>query len=482
MRKSVIVWIYLLRLVCTDTIYNSKACYGSGNLSCVRHDIICNSSQKIAIYDAYFTNNTECGAGVSNCLLNPDNVTEHGNRRFNNTELISLYRNCSIESRCVFQGPRRGDTLTFSVVKYLCIEGDTLNIARGMARICQALPKNDNKTRFNCSIQNDTCLCSFKSFGTATGISVYALDVRLNKGKCLSGLSVRPGNVITTNNCSKLFQPFEELNVTTELPLHMDFKDIPKHSSIWLLIKGTNTGTRVSISPGPTKSNTGAIAGGVVATVLVVLVLTLVSVNIIRHRRVQSEGKEKTASLPKDAKSELTYSLAGTIPQGNYHEIQDLSTQNSGYDYVTTEGVALPTHSNTYFTIEPAGKLIVKDNSAVSAAEGDYDHIGDKPSKPTSDYDTTASVAEAGNTGENSYGYNHFQNKVNSQTHQNDYDTAASATQTVAKIGTTERSTDEDDYDHLHRTTNASKTVSSPYDTTSRVEDNSDYFVAGQVK
>ncbi|XP_067676701.1 uncharacterized protein [Haliotis asinina] len=355
MRKSVIVWIYLLRLVCTDTIYNSKACYGSGNLSCVRHDIICNSSQKIAIYDAYFTNNTECGAGVSNCLLNPDNVTEHGNRRFNNTELISLYRNCSIESRCVFQGPRRGDTLTFSVVKYLCIEG-------------------------------------------------------------------------------------------------------------------------------PTKSNTGAIAGGVVATVLVVLVLTLVSVNIIRHRRVQSEGKEKTASLPKDAKSELTYSLAGTIPQGNYHEIQDLSTQNSGYDYVTTEGVALPTHSNTYFTIEPAGKLIVKDNSAVSAAEGDYDHIGDKPSKPTSDYDTTASVAEAGNTGENSYGYNHFQNKVNSQTHQNDYDTAASATQTVAKIGTTERSTDEDDYDHLHRTTNASKTVSSPYDTTSRVEDNSDYFVAGQVK
>ncbi|XP_046570123.1 uncharacterized protein LOC124278460 isoform X2 [Haliotis rubra] len=153
-----------------------------------------------------------------------------------------------------------------------------------------------------------------------------------------------------------------------------------------------------SLSSGQAESNAGAIAGGVVATVAVVLVVTLVSVWIIRHRRAKSEGKEKTASLPKDAKSDMTYSLAGKISQENYHEIQDTKTQNSDYDYATADDMGLPPTTNTYFTIEPAGKLTANDNSTASAAEGEYDHIGDKPSQQTSDYDTTASVAQPGNT------------------------------------------------------------------------------------
>ncbi|XP_046569516.1 uncharacterized protein LOC124277844 [Haliotis rubra] len=268
----------------------------------------------------------------------------------------------------------------------------------------------------DCSKQNDTNVCSFKSDDTATRISVYALDVRLNQGNGRICLSVRPGNEITTKKCSTVFKPFERLNVTTELPLHIHFKDIRKHSSIWLLIKGTNTRTTYShdsttndsISSGQAESNARAIAGGVVATVAVVLVVTLVSVWIIRHRRAKSEGKEKTASLPKDAKSGMTYSLAGKISQENYHEIQDLKTHNSDYDYATADDMGLPPTTNTYFTIEPAGKLTANDNSTPSAAEGEYDHIGDKPAQQTSDYDTTASVAQPGTIREDSYGYNHF--------------------------------------------------------------------------
>ncbi|XP_046556508.1 uncharacterized protein LOC124265724 isoform X12 [Haliotis rubra] len=483
--------IFIWRKRILGTTYLSKACYGS-DPSCTQHHVSCNSTQKIAIVD-YYTNNPKCTqVGLSSCdNYSADGVTEHEYDRFNYTEMFSLYKKCSTKSQCVFPGPRRNVTRTFSVVKYQCIEGDSLNISEGVVELSQAAINHGNQLMPNCSKRNDTYVCSFKSDDTATRI--YALDVRLNRGnrrKCLSQLSVRHGNVITTNNCSTVFKPFERLNVTTELPLHIRFKDIRKQSSIWLLIKGTNTRTTYShdsttndsIPSGQAESNAGAIAGGVVATVAVVLVVTLVSVWIIRHRRAKSEGKEKTASLPKDAKSGMTYSLAGKISQENYHEIQDLKTHNSDYDYATADDMGLPPTTNTYFTIEPAGKLTANDNSTPSAAEGVYDHIGDKTSQQTSDYDTTASVAQPGNTGEDGYGYNHFQKKANTQTQQNDYDTAASANQAVAQLSLAEKNTDEDDYDHCHRGTNASETVSSPYDSTSGVEDNPDYSVAGQMK
>ncbi|XP_046564686.1 uncharacterized protein LOC124273454 isoform X7 [Haliotis rubra] len=375
MTKSVSVWIYitclccLLQPVCTGIIYTSKVCYGSGR-HCIQHGINCSDTQKIAIVDAYYTNNTECGqTGLANChTVNPDSVTERGYHRFSINEVFSLYKNCSRKPQCRYRAPRRVDAYTFSVVKYRCIE-----------------------TSDPFSMGCDT----------------------------------------------------EDLSTTRQ-----------------------------------TINNTGAIAGGVVATVLVVLIVTLVSVWIIRQRRAKNELKEKEKTSPTDAKPDMTYSLAGKIPQNNYHEIQELKTQNSDYDYATADGMGLPPTTNTYFTIEPAGKQTARDNSAASAAEGEYDHIGDKPSQQTSDYDTTTSVAQPGHIGEEDYGYNHFQKKVNTQTHQNDYDTAASASKAVAQIISTERNTDEDDYDHFHRGTNGSETVSSPYDTTSGVEDNSDYSVA----
>ncbi|XP_046564681.1 uncharacterized protein LOC124273454 isoform X2 [Haliotis rubra] len=408
MTKSVSVWIYitclccLLQPVCTGIIYTSKVCYGSGR-HCIQHGINCSDTQKIAIVDAYYTNNTECGqTGLANChTVNPDSVTERGYHRFSINEVFSLYKNCSRKPQCRYRAPRRVDAYTFSVVKYRCIEtSDPFSMG-----------------------------CDTEDLSTTITNTESIVD------------NVFSTKDITSPDCTTALKTRDVDSTRT--------KDINTHKA------------------GQTINNTGAIAGGVVATVLVVLIVTLVSVWIIRQRRANT-----------DAKPDMTYSLAGKIPQNNYHEIQELKTQNSDYDYATADGMGLPPTTNTYFTIEPAGKQTARDNSAASAAEGEYDHIGDKPSQQTSDYDTTTSVAQPGHIGEEDYGYNHFQKKVNTQTHQNDYDTAASASKAVAQIISTERNTDEDDYDHFHRGTNGSETVSSPYDTTSGVEDNSDYSVA----
>ncbi|XP_046556497.1 uncharacterized protein LOC124265724 isoform X2 [Haliotis rubra] len=514
-----------------DATKTSKACFGSPGLSCTQHNIRCRRNRTIAIYDAYYTDNIECGqAGITECgTVNPDNVTERGYYRFSNIELVSIFNQCSTATLCGYPAPRRSAALNFSVVKYQCIDnGDSLNISGGSAEgvsqvslFHKVLPVSEQQTNMY--------VCNFKSELNTESISVYVLDARLRlgtAGQCFSQLSVLHGNYIATSSCSTVFQPFERLNVTQAISLYISSKGIPRLLSgfIWLRVNasepfnvtcetverttpasgplnvtceavertttGTSTVTTVSqasstehsILSGQTENNTGAIAGGVVATVLAVLVVTLISVWIIRHRRKKSKGKEKTESLSKDAKPDMTYSLAGKIPQNNYHEIQELRTLNSDYDYATADGMVLPPTTNTYFTIEPTGEQTARDNSTASAAEGEYDHIGNKPSQQTSDYDTTASVAQPGNTGEDDYGYNLFQKKVNPQTHQNDYDTAASATQAVAQLSTTERNTDEDDYDHCQRGTNASETVSSPYDTASGIDDNPDYSVAGQMK
>ncbi|XP_048240413.1 uncharacterized protein LOC124139987 isoform X2 [Haliotis rufescens] len=526
METSVIVWqcitifCYILQPVCTATTHTSKACYGSGE-QCVRHGINCSSSQKIAIYDAYYTNNTDCDAGISSCsTVNLDNVTEQGYHRFNNTELVSLYNYCSTENQCVYVAPRRGAALTFSVVKYQCIEKiDLLNISGGVAvGLSQVSLIHGDKRIPSSTPQTNTYVCTFKSNVTATSISVYTLDARSGRGtsgQCLSKLSVLPGDVITTNNCSTPFIPFERLNVTAELPVSLHFSDIirPPSTLVWLLINAsvpfnmeceTDTVTSTESSAITTTNNivstvtrendtgtadqseddTGAIIGGVVATVLVVLVVTLVSVGLIRKRQAKREVMEETTSIPQDVQPDMTYSLAGKIPQNKYNEIQDLKTQNSNYDYTTAGGIAIPTNADTYFIIEPAGKQNTEQFSTSSTTECDYDHIGDKQSLETSEYDTTASVAQSthtgGTIGEDNYGYNLFHKKTNPQTHQNDYDTAASATKAVAQLTRTDRNTDDDDYDHFPRVTN--DLVSSPYDTASGMEDNYDHSVTEQMK
>ncbi|XP_071114779.1 uncharacterized protein [Haliotis cracherodii] len=397
MTESMIIWICLIFFCCilqpcyTGTTKTSKACFGSPGLSCTQHDISCNSNQQIAIYDAYYTDNTECDAALSSCTVNPDNVTEHGHHRFNNAELVSLYNDCSTETRCVFPAPRRG--AVFSVVKYQCI-------------------KTSNPFSLTCR--------------PVTGA-----------GTTISHISQTDGN---------------------------------NHISTETL----------------SKCGTGAIIGGVVATVLAILVVTLVSVRLIRNRRAKSEGKENIASFPLDAQPDMTHSLAGKIPPNNCHDIQDLKTQSSDYDYATADGLAVPPNADTYFMIEPAGKHNSKQFAKASTTESDYDHIGDKPSPQTSDYDTTASVDQhahtGGTNGEDDYGYNLFNTKTNPQKHQNDYDTAVSATKEVAQLSMTNRNTDEDDYDHFPSVINHPKTVSSQYDTASGRADNSDYSVAGPMK
>ncbi|XP_046564684.1 uncharacterized protein LOC124273454 isoform X5 [Haliotis rubra] len=253
MTKSVSVWIYitclccLLQPVCTGIIYTSKVCYGSGR-HCIQHGINCSDTQKIAIVDAYYTNNTECGqTGLANChTVNPDSVTERGYHRFSINEVFSLYKNCSRKPQCRYRAPRRVDAYTFSVVKYRCIENDaSLNISGSSAEgLSQVSLFNTVGAMANSTIQNNTYVCSFKSDDPTTIVSVYSLDVRIRRrtpGQCLSQFTVLPANYITVNNCSTVFHPFERLNVTAKLPISI-YLAIPSVSStlIWLLINASD--------------------------------------------------------------------------------------------------------------------------------------------------------------------------------------------------------------------------------------------------
>ncbi|XP_071115466.1 uncharacterized protein [Haliotis cracherodii] len=105
------------------TIQTSRACYGSSGFLCAQHNISCSCSQRIAISDAYYTNNIECGiTGLSSCAtVNPDSITEHGYLKFSDTELLPLYNICSTKTQCVYPAPRRSEVHSFSVVKYQCM-------------------------------------------------------------------------------------------------------------------------------------------------------------------------------------------------------------------------------------------------------------------------------------------------------------------------------------------------------------------------
>ncbi|XP_071114528.1 uncharacterized protein [Haliotis cracherodii] len=179
------------------------------------------------------------------------------------------------------------------------------------------------------------------------------------------------------------------------------------------------------------------------------------------------QDTEKKTHNPRVVKTDNTYCLASNIPQSNDNDRGNLKAQNtpSDYDYATVDGMApLP---DTYSTSEPAGRNNASD-SAAFVTDCDYDQIGDKPAPLTSTYDTTASVTQPTNTegriGEDEYGYNLFQ-KTTTETFQNDYDTAASATKAVTQLSRIVQNPDEDNYDHFSRGTTGLNTLGSPYDT-----------------
>ncbi|XP_046564690.1 uncharacterized protein LOC124273457 [Haliotis rubra] len=161
--------------------------------------------------------------------------------------MMSLYKNCSTATRCVYHAPRRLPGRAFSVVKYHCIDnGDSLNISGGSAEgLGQVSLIHRDKVLHSSTIQNNTYVCSFKSNLNTESISVYVLDARLGQGtpgQCLSQLSVLHESYISTSNCSTEFQPFERLDVALESLLHIYSKDIPRLSSglIWLLVNASD--------------------------------------------------------------------------------------------------------------------------------------------------------------------------------------------------------------------------------------------------
>ncbi|XP_046556509.1 uncharacterized protein LOC124265724 isoform X13 [Haliotis rubra] len=229
-----------------DATKTSKACFGSPGLSCTQHNIRCRRNRTIAIYDAYYTDNIECGqAGITECgTVNPDNVTERGYYRFSNIELVSIFNQCSTATLCGYPAPRRSAALNFSVVKYQCIDnGDSLNISGGSAEgvsqvslFHKVLPVSEQQTNMY--------VCNFKSELNTESISVYVLDARLRlgtAGQCFSQLSVLHGNYIATSSCSTVFQPFERLNVTQAISLYISSKGIPRLLSgfIWLRVNAS---------------------------------------------------------------------------------------------------------------------------------------------------------------------------------------------------------------------------------------------------
>ncbi|XP_048240344.1 uncharacterized protein LOC125373362 isoform X2 [Haliotis rufescens] len=360
---------HMLQVAHAGITHTSKACYGSGRLPCVRHDISCNNTQKIDIQDAYYTNNTECTInGLSECNVNPDNVTESGKHSFFSTaEMSSLVKACS--TSCVYIAPRRNENLAFSVVRYEC---------------------NEASPHISTSTQT------------------------VDRG-----------------------------------------------------------------------GQTPAVVGGVVTTILILIVIALTLVWYLRKRRRKTNRSKKTITPSKDVKTDFTDNLAGNSPQSNYHEIDELKTnsRSNDYDYATADAFDIAPDQKNYLTIESVTKPNTNQNSAPSATEDDYDHIGDKPSALTSNYDTTASVAQSAGTAaqsrEDNYGYNLLQKETNTKTVQNDYDTTASTAKAVARLHGSNK-TDENDYDHFPGSNSKSETLSSSHG--GKVRDRSDdYAFAGPM-
>ncbi|XP_046561545.1 uncharacterized protein LOC124270575 isoform X1 [Haliotis rubra] len=197
----------LLQTAVLMEIQTSRACYGAVGLPCTKHSIRCNPTQKIAIVDAYFTFNRECGTGINNCqAVNPDNVTvSRRSLTFDKTELISLYNNCSTENQCGYQAPRSDAADTFSLVKYLCIEGDSIT------PIDEASQRNASETtiiyKHTDDIPSSKHTCTIQS---QMPVNITALDIRLGDGnepeRC-SRLTI----TMTPYSCSDEIWPYKQL-------------------------------------------------------------------------------------------------------------------------------------------------------------------------------------------------------------------------------------------------------------------------------
>ncbi|XP_046556513.1 uncharacterized protein LOC124265729 isoform X2 [Haliotis rubra] len=212
-------------------------------------------------------------------------------------------------------------------------------------------------------------------------------------------------------------------------------------------------------------ADVGAAVGGVVASVVAVVIIVIVTMWYLRKRR---NNKDEKSAKQQDHE---TQRKPHNISQSHYQEIDDSQIRglSNNHDYATVEGMPATPNTHAYLTIEPITGSNAQQNPDTISKEDDYDHIGDKPSDLSSNYDTTASVAQSvgsrAHSREDDYGYNRLQETPCTKTVQNDYDTTTTAGK-AAQLGR-----------------NDDKTPSSPYDTAGKMGDGfGDYAVAGPMR
>ncbi|XP_046556511.1 uncharacterized protein LOC124265728 [Haliotis rubra] len=220
-------------------IQTSRACYGTVGLPCTKHSIRCNPTQKIAIVDAYFTFNRECGAGITNCqAVNPDNVTvSRRSHSIGNTDLISLYNNCSTENQCGHQAPRHTATVTFSIVRYQCIDEDVI------IPMTEASQRNASETtiiyKHTDEMPKSKHICTIQS---QMPVNITALDVRLGDGNEPERCSIL---TITTTpyTCSDVIWTYKQLQTIQSPGQSFITLRVPEgsRSVVWLGIASTRS-------------------------------------------------------------------------------------------------------------------------------------------------------------------------------------------------------------------------------------------------
>ncbi|XP_048240540.1 uncharacterized protein LOC124139996 [Haliotis rufescens] len=419
----------------------SKGCYGTFGLPCTKHDISCNSTQKIAIYDAYYTGNTECGAGLSSCTVNPDNVTEHGSNmnRFNNTELVSLYNKCSTETQCVYPAPRRSAALTFSIVKYQCFERDSI------VNISTASGQNASDITVVYKQSGSTHLAKMKDYK-------YTCMIQSLMPVNITALDIRLGPVDESQNCSRLtivartydcveIQHYRQLQIKHACDgVQLQKKqacvfitlDVQQgtHTIVWLRIKSISTffiscnmkGLTRRPHPNSNPDTTSVISGAVVGILLCVAAV-VIFIWFWRNRNDKKPIRRTPRKTTPDGQANTSYPPADSAQQGNYDEIDDLRQHlASNYDYVTANDVI---NSNAYFILE-SGEHPFRSNEG-SNKEDDYNHMRDGLSRspPAGNYDTTASAEKslqvAGDI-QDENAYDHLKQATPTEKVSNDYD------------------------------------------------------------
>ncbi|XP_046561550.1 uncharacterized protein LOC124270576 isoform X2 [Haliotis rubra] len=458
----------------------SRACYGPVGLPCTKHSIRCNPSQKIAIVGAYFTFNRECGAGIADCQhVNPDNVTvSRCSNSFNNTYLISLYNNCSTENQCEYQAPRMNAADTFSIVKYRCIEGDSIT------PIDEASQRNASETtiiyKHTDDIPSSKHTCTIQS---QMPVNITALDIRLGDGNEPQNCS-RLTITTTPYTCSDEIWPYKQLQTIQSPGQSHITLEVTEGSRpvVWLGITSTSNfvincgttdltrrtvtvtapmGSSTKESPDTTDSSpnrTSVVAGAVVGTLLFVAVV-LVILWCWRNRKVDTKPIPK---IPRRTTLDGQRNSAANSPQNiSYDEIDDLRQHlASNYDYVTSNHV---TDSSACFILQTKEHPVMSNNGSKPGDE--YNHLGQGVSPMSGTYDTTASAAKSmmSNNGSNPEDeYNHLGQGVSPLS--GTYDTTASAAKAMEQA----RDSQTDAcYDHLKQKT-VTENINNTYDITEK--------------